>query len=374
MKKVAYLGNSLTNCLLRAEAYLKNLSTQEIEFTYVIVENLLNYPHSLEDGPAVEYLLPYEVKYCDLESFKSSSYDLVMVGSDKYFKILLDRLNLTKTNLTDKFELASICHSLGINFPSTLNVDIIDFDDDDFVFVKPKISSGSYSPDDFCYRKIKFRDVKDKITTNHLVQKFFDSTNSLVFSFASNGESLYFIDCCDYRCYYDEDSGKMMSAGTDATCEAYASIVRDHRGFINSLFELLRHSKYNLVPGFYNLQACVVDGEAYLYDVNMRTGPISVTIEKYEMSHISYYDFIELYMSQKNDYNLTAYAISDQKLVSEYFWISRLKTTNKFLSEDLSQILQQVKRNKLVKAEKTFSEKKTSGILNNITEVQILTF
>lgn len=368
MKKIAYLGNNSRNCLRRFEAYFKNTDKSKFKFSYIVLEH-----HHLyhEDGSYKQFEYEFDmtgIRVIYENKFVYEDYDLIMIGSDKLFRYVTQKLGIK--NINDKLVLAQLSERYDIAFPKTLNVNCTSFNDDDLVFVKPKVSSGSYSPDDFGYKKLTYSQVKDKINDSYIVQEFTDSTDSLVMSFVSDGTSLFFIDACEYTCQYNEQ-GKMVSVGTDGTKEAYSKIVSLYSSFIEKVFAMLFRIEYNAIPGFYNVQAAVINGVPYLYDINLRTGPVSVEIELNELAKIEYYQFVEHYVGDK-EFEIEPYSIPPTKSVAEYCWLTSIN--GKFLSTELANKIEQYKNTKQVNKEIQLSDNKGSGIFNSHSIVSITTF
>ena len=257
--KVCYVGDNNAGALKRCQAFIK--ANPQYEHFYALIG-----PHKQK-----HHTIPYGVTYIDESEFRHSDFDLVLNMNDKTFFILAEQTDPQIPNFADKKTLSKFAKQFGFNVPKDEG-----FQDSETVFVKPTLSSGGYSEEKFCYRKIDFRDVKD-ISGNdkYLIQQYIPSDLTLQFCVVSNGKEAHIYDIILLEFKTDRD-GKIMVVYGESNLNKFGELYRDHA---EKVLEFIEFSGYNKVKGIFTLQFLDPGNGWYLHDFNTRTGPFTVELE-----------------------------------------------------------------------------------------------
>lgn len=261
MKKICYVGDNNEGALRRAFAFI--CANPEYEHYYVCIG-----PHK-----QLHYAIPCNVFYLDEAHVNYSLFDLVLNVTDKTFTTILNIAGITR-NLTNKQELSETALEFGFNVPATSN-----FADLDTVFVKPVMSSGAYAVEDFCYRPIKFEEIK-KLgldPTKYLIQQFIDSRFTLQFSVISDGNTLQIYDIILLEFDRDRLGKSLVVYG-----ESLIHQIDEYRMQCDKIITFLKIHGYDKIKGIFSLQFLHTSensSEWYLHDFNSRTGPFTVELQ-----------------------------------------------------------------------------------------------
>ena len=339
MKKVAYIGSNQTGSFKRAEAFIKN--SEGYEHTYVLFQDSLL--------PPVYWLEYPNFKFIHSSRFKFSDYDLVLHMNDNLFDLVLKNSDADLPNMADKAVLDQKAKEFG--FPTFKTEG---FDDEDFVVVKPSISSGSYSPSHECYSKQKFKDVKKFVNDpEYVIQEYVDTSCVIMFSIVSNGKDLYDCDIVEYE-YLPDHNGKFFSA----YMESKADLIPQYREQIDKLRSFLSFIGYDKLKCIFNVQFLVNNGKFYIMDFNTRTGPISCQLELHGLMDPRVYKLVPFLAGDK-----TAEECVGNKPIERYRNYAEFQgktVTSRVFYKNPKRVL--------------VSENKTSGIVRNDYEVYIEKF
>ena len=268
-KRIAYLGFSyVPGNFKRAKAYI--LANPEFEHHFLTIDNYQG---------EIDYDFGTDVTISKMEE-TPNVFDLVLITTDKAFESYLRYRNLTGiNNLADKKILSNTCKAFGLLVPKETG-----FNDDDFVVVKPKISSGCYSAEDFCYRKIRYSDLcnyKDFNTDNYILQECVDSDHVFQFNFVTNGDEIKFCGMVDFQ--FQLVNNENINPIYNTFYHNVEQFSRHVAGFENKINELeklklqvknyLISEKYYLIPSYYQFQFIRRGDEYLVIDNNLRIGP-----------------------------------------------------------------------------------------------------
>lgn len=278
----AFIGNNFVQSIVnRFDVYLKYLNEHSIDF--VMVEEWVNNPNDC----IIPLLQKYNFRILKKDEFDETHYDHIVNLSDKYFQYRLNRYNANSPNLVDKSILSEVVKNYNILAPQNYNVHNTEF------FIKPKISSGAYSEDEFGYTKINLQQLEDLKKhpnfENYVVQEYLDTNECILFILMCNGSEIKIVDSCS-NIFLKDDDGRPLCVYGDFTFERFDSNLRKYDSEIKRLLEMLYALGYNKICGTFNVQYSVLNDTLYLHDFNTRTGPFSVGIEKSGRFNIDYYE------------------------------------------------------------------------------------
>lgn len=272
MKKIAYLGFSyVSGTMKRASAYAK--ANPEFSHTFLAIDDYIKQP-IFDFG-------------CDVTvarlSQTTNDFDLVLPMSDKSFDAYLKYRGIRNVmNVCNKLILNDACKRLGIVTPKTEG-----FLPDDDVIAKPLLSSGGYSEDPFCYKRVKYKEIFELLPFSKerlLVQEFIDSDQVIQFNLLCDGKKIIPAGVTDFQF----DTGYGVTANplynfSYPNIEKFAEHVNDFsdkvsvlQGLLDDAIRLFTEQKYATLPGFYQFQYIHKDGKFYANDANLRLGPGNV--------------------------------------------------------------------------------------------------
>lgn len=257
--KICYVGDNNEGALKRCQAFVK--ANPQYEHFYALIG-----PHKQK-----HHTIPYAVTHIDESEFKYSDYDLVLNVNDKTFFILAEQTEPQIPNFADKKTLSKFAKQFGFNVPKDEG-----FQDSDLVFVKPTLSSGGYSEEKFCYKKIEFGAVKVASSNDkYLIQQYIPSDLTLQFSVVSNGKEAHIYDIILLE-FKTDTAGKAMVVYGESDYHKFSSLYQDQ---CKRVLEFIKFSGYDKVKGIFTLQFLDPGKGWYLHDFNTRTGPFTVELE-----------------------------------------------------------------------------------------------
>lgn len=291
--KIAYIGSTTSKSINeRGLCYLKYLprNTHHVffqhdfhnldpayEFTMSLTKQMEN------EGYIFETKTDGSLPYLD-------GYDHLINLSDKYFQLRRNFYMPIAPNLVDKKVLAQHVPNFDIRTPS-INIETCSD-----LFIKPRISSGAYTSDEFGYTKITRTDLlkisKHPKFNEYIVQQYLPSNECVLFILMCNGTNISVVDSC-YNVFAQDSDGRPLCVFGDFTHARHAKNLKLYEKTIQKLLTMLYELRYNKICGTFNVQFSLVDGELYLHDFNTRTGPFSVGIEKNNFFNTGYYDQIQ---------------------------------------------------------------------------------
>ncbi len=260
--KIAYIGNSQYTSLRIAELYVRTYP--EYEHTYVLCPLWHNDPIY-----PLKYKLPYDnVNYILFDDYRRENYDLVINVNDKYFDERIKHQKLDLKNLADK----SVLSNTLIRFGKFDTIKNFGFTEKDWVIMKPIRSSGSYSQNPLCYKKLRYEQVIPfKDDHEYIIQEYIESINTVSLHICIGSE----FHLCDIRQQefipFEPLGNKHLFAFAD-NIEVLSSVEID---LINKTKDFFEFTGYNQLKGFYFLQFIKLGNTYYLNDFNTRMNPVN---------------------------------------------------------------------------------------------------
>jgi hypothetical protein len=283
--KICYVGDNNEGALKRCQAFIK--VNPQYEHFYALIG-----PHKQK-----HHTIPYDITHIDETEFRYSDYDLVLNMNDKTFFILAEQIEPRIPNFTDKKTLSEFAKQFGFNVPKDEN-----FQDCDLVFVKPTLSSGGYSEEKFCYRKIDFGAVKAFASNDkYLIQQYIPSDLTLQFGVVSNGKEAHIYDIILLE-FKTDLVGKTMVVYGESDYNKFSSLYPEQ---CKRVLEFIKVSGYDRVKGIFTLQFLDPGNGWYLHDFNTRTGPFTVELELNNFINTRIYKMLPFIAGKKtfNDVN-----------------------------------------------------------------------
>lgn len=282
MKKVAYFGYSyVSGALKRARAYVQH--NPEFEHTYVTVDDFILNSHWFKTTEKEQiFFNERNIPFVRAQDVKSSDFDIVVLMSDKAFQEYIEFTGKTGIkNVCDKEILTREAQAFGFSVPKTSG-----FTTNDFIIIKPKLSSGGHAEETFCYRKIRYHDnfkfFNSENRENYLVQEFIDTDRVIQFNFVIGKLGVTPNGVFDFQ-FSSVDGGKVTPVYMVSypTAEKFVSYVEEYSlSSIKALQEMsmrfLISQGYGELPGFYTVQFLPFAGKFYIHDINLRIGPGAV--------------------------------------------------------------------------------------------------
>lgn len=267
MKKIAFLGEPWTGAIVRATAFIK--TNPDYEYTFVLASF---------ESTEVEWqdTLPSFVKIISKNNFEYDNYDLVLPLNDRHFQSILDNHSSVKMpNMVDKTQLNDAIYKFGqlTSFKSS------NFSDNDIVFIKPRIGAGQYTTDSISYRIHRYGDIKlhPQLTSLHTIQNFVDCPIVVSVTVGSNGlGDLGLIDVTEAHHGIDR-----LGKNINMHLVSMYGMHEKYQDFVDISEKFLKFINYDSIPGIFMLQFMTdVDGQRYLNDFNVRTGPAQDVMTK----------------------------------------------------------------------------------------------
>jgi hypothetical protein len=171
------------------------------------------------------------------------------------------------------------------------------FTDEEFVMMKPRISSGGYSSNPLCYNKRKFDEVKEFAEdSEYLIQEYVESYDILLLSFASNGKVLSLYDIV-------EQEFRPSAAGNIFTSYIQSNLALREKPEVAELIaktrEFFEFIEYQDFVGFFGIQFISKDGKFIPIDCNLRTGPVAMELEFRKIADTRMYKAIPFFFGNK---------------------------------------------------------------------------
>ena len=262
--------------------YLKNLDRSKYEPVLVKVLE----PYQVHNELLQDLEINLDITVISENDFNALDFDLVLPMSDKLVPLWLNKCYPHAINLNDKLILQQCTDSF--NFFGSLTKNIAD---DDFVIIKPRISSGCHSEHQYAYRPILSKNVQHYYD-NEVTQKFIDSSEILLVHFISNGQKLILTDTFMQNYVYNPEISKFPIMA----CLIDVRFRREFDTAISALSNFLKHFGYCDIKNVICCQLIIKDGQYFLIDVNLRTGPVTVAAEIRNMVRCKQYYSIPFLM------------------------------------------------------------------------------
>ena len=162
MERISLLSFNYPENLKRAKFYINNRGANEVTL-------VMFFEHGNNMIPCID--IDSEIKIITKEEFVANDYDLVLPMTDKLVNFLLDNCYPGSLNLNNKRTLQKALKDSGFMdfLKSNVTNSASEFSDGEYVIMKPSVSSGSYSANLLCYRKIKFEKAKAFLMIRHFL-------------------------------------------------------------------------------------------------------------------------------------------------------------------------------------------------------------
>jgi hypothetical protein len=260
-------------------------ANKNITFTYVIVDQV-NCTHT-----PLQYL---NIDYISFKDFKYEDYDDHMSIGDSYWYLVANRHGLP--NLSNKNELKNQLAPFNILTPKQF-----DFVDNDLVFPKPNVGSGSYKKYPKHYTPCLYKEVKDYQET--IIQEYLDPFVNSIYLYA-NGTDLTPITTGELYCSHVENKGTLILGAK------FINYNNAKNETAKKLLEFGYANNLNKVNAIYNIQMCVdKDGNDVVIDFNTRCGPIILEGEIHGNLNLSMFKFN--YSGKHSDYHIESRLFQD---------------------------------------------------------------
>ena len=347
MKKIALMCFNYDSCLSRAEAFIKNGDKYEIDlvcyFEREFEEEYLGLPKYYEG-----------LKHAKIKSFSEinlSDYDLALPMTDKLGDKWLDLCYPGTANINNKVHLQKEIKRFGKlqTLRTSPTNDITEFKDDDVVMMKPAVAAGAWSDNPLCYTKISFGEVKQYFDDpNFVIQEYVDSHDVIMISYMSNGSEIVQYDLTEQVCK-PSPSGNLFFpymrtvSTSDGKYDAYIELGKNFLEFVG----------YTKVRTVYNIQYLLKGDDAYVIDVNLRCGPVTVVLELLGIINTKAFKGLEFLLDEPGAKD----RLIDASTYQTYHMFARDLSTNKLLTDKIEDV-------GLETAVK-ISENKSSGCIRN---------
>ena len=291
--KIAFLVLNQRDQLRRCEAFIRN----SLDFEYTIVFLKEEWEIKLGKPFELAYKIPVgNVRYIPVEVFKNEDYDLVLPNTDKVIEFLIEQRYPGMINANDKRVFQQKANEFGkFDF---LRSNLTDqFWDDEFVMMKPRISSGGYSANPLCYNRRVFKEIKEYVDDpEFIIQEYLQAYDILLLSFANNGKDFVLYDIV-------EQEFKPSAAGNIYTSYLQSNLVLrevpEVKELIEKTQEFFKFIGYEQFVGFFGVQFIAVDGKFFPIDCNLRTGPVAMELEFRNIADTRMYKAIPFFLGDQ---------------------------------------------------------------------------
>ena len=329
MKKVALLLLNQKDHVRRGAAFIKNTPNHEFTFVFLSEQWEIDNKHPF----IVSFPIPVGANIVVGEKgFDPAAYDLVLPMADKVCDFFFDKVYPSLVNANNKRTLQKKIDEFGkFDFiKSSTNSFISEFSDDESVIVKPAISSGGFSLENFCYSLQKFKDVKHLYyDSNYIIQEYLATDQVPYLIMINNSEDLVLIDIYDQE-WAPSVSGNFFSPFMETRPDLEEKFKK-LLVLINEFFTFLGFKEYR---GFFGLQFLAFKNRFIPIDCNLRTSPVSLEIEHNNLAHIMTYKVVPfLLKEQPVDAFKTDIRNNDQ--VRSYVEINGVKVTKREFTPDI---------------------------------------
>lgn len=292
--KIAFLVLNQRDNIRRCEAFIRNYLDAEYSIVFLKEEWEKHLNKELE----LSYKIPIgNVRYLQVEEFKSEEYQLVLPNTDKVMDFLLSVRYPGMINANDKCIFQRKVDEFGKFDRIRSNVSGDSFVDGDSVMMKPRISSGGYSSNPLCYNKRRFDEVKEFAEdSEYLIQEYIESYDILLLSFASNGKVLSLYDIVEQE-FQPSRAGNIFTSYIQSNLALrekpeVAELIAKTREF----FEFIEYQNF---VGFFGIQFISKDGKFIPIDCNLRTGPVAMELEFRKIADTRMYKAIPFFFGDK---------------------------------------------------------------------------
>ena len=290
--KVAFLILNQRDQIRRCEAYIRN--NLDLEYDLVFVQEDWEKEQNLPFAPCHTIDLP-NVSYIPETEYKNENYCLVLINSDKTMPFLIEHMYPGMVNINDKVVAQSLINDFGkFDFIRSNLTD--EFDDEDWVFVKPRISSGGFSTNPLCYNKRQYKEVKHFANDGrHLIQESVDTYDILLLSFVNNGKDLVLFEIVEQE-FRPSSIGNVFTSYLQSNLalrDEYADLIATTKEF----FHFIGYTNYK---GFFGVQFLRKDGKLIPIDFNLRNGPVAMELEFRKLMDTRMYKAIPFFFGNEN--------------------------------------------------------------------------
>lgn len=263
-KRIAFFGEPWHGSMQRFDAFMR--SNPQYEYSFINANKSMNQNY-FDSGQIHPFELvpshPFESKF--FYDFNPSEYDVILTLNDKFFDKVLAAYGSSCPNLVDKNILEQANKDFGFKV-----IQSSDFEDNQMVFVKPRIGAGQYAIDDLSYKKFRYGEIKDRLNLSiHKVQEFLPSP---LFTFVStlvdHGGNIEFMDVTQAYHLFD-----YKDVSLNCLLESKSNQVEKFAEQISLAKEFIKFVKLDTIPGIYMCQ--FTTDFLNIIDFNVRSGPIA---------------------------------------------------------------------------------------------------